>query len=310
MKYLPFYQNCIGCSNKEQVFQYLTTNFVESIKYWNYLVSWNKVFGNVKSLEIDLNTLNYLVGKPDVETEFRMLLTQQPSIARTIPILLAARDKDFTILTDYKGGSFQYERFSFSASQQLTPTEIDKAVLFAKNTGLLALFETRSIKSVPDYVIGVEVGLDTNGRKNRSGTSMETIVGKLLAEIAQKNNFQLIVQATAKKIQQDWGVNLQVDKSSRTFDFAVGWAGKLYLIETNYYGGGGSKLKATAGEYKFLHDFLVAQGHQFIWITDGFGWKTTTRSLEEAFNHLDYILNLKMVTSGILQEILEGKEES
>ena len=78
---------------------------------------------------------------------------------------------------------------------------------------------------------------------------------------------------------------------------------KLYLIEVNYYSGGGSKLKATAGEYKELHTFLKAQNITFIWITDGLGWQTAKSSLEETFNHNDYVINIEMLKNGILEEI-------
>ena len=80
----------------------------------------------------------------------------------------------------------------------------------------------------------------------------------------------------------------------------------LYLIETNFYRGGGSKLKSTAGEYKALQDYLRKSGHTFIWITDGFGWKTTIRPLEEAFNHIDFVLNLALVENGVLEHIIKG----
>ena len=109
----------------------------------------------------------------------------------------------------------------------------------------------------------------------------------------------------ASEIKRSWGIDVQVDKSSRRFDFAVRKEQSLYIIETNFYGGGGSKLKATAGEYKSLFDFLSAQSIKFIWITDGLGWKTTLRPLEEAFNHIEYTLNLKMVASGLFEEIIK-----
>ena len=98
---------------------------------------------------------------------------------------------------------------------------------------------------------------------------------------------------------------MPVDKSSRRYDFAVHNGQSLYLIETNFYGGGGSKLKATAGEYKALQDYLRKSGHTFIWITDGLGWKTTIRPLEEAFNHIDFVLNLAFVESGVLEHIIK-----
>jgi len=305
MKYDAIYQTTIGCANPAEVFAYLTGSLIESITYWEYFVGWNKAQNNLRPFEIDLNTLNYLVGKPNVEAEFRLLLEQQPGIARLIPLLLACREKKFTILTDYSSGIFQYETFSFNTENLLTSAEIDKLCRFARETRLLEMFGNGRIKSVPDYVFGVEVGLDSNARKNRSGTQMDTIVNQLLVEICNHYSYSLIRQATPRQLRTEWGINIAVDKANRTFDFAVRANDKLYLVETNYYGGGGSKLKATAGEYKQLYDFLTRQGHKFIWITDGAGWITAKNSLEEAFYHLEHLLNLKMVTSGFCSTFLK-----
>lgn len=304
MKSLPVYRNLLNCSTASQVFKYFSTSLNDSITYWDYFVNWEKVLGNVQDFEIDLNTLNYLVGKENIEEEFKSLLSRQPSIARLIPILLACRETDFKILTDFAGGNLQYENFSFDLSSPLTKQDVDKFCRFMSKTKLLDLFRSRRLKSVPDYVLGVEVGLDSNGRKNRGGTSMENIVESLLTPICNTHNLSLMKQATSEKVREQWGIDLQVDKSSRRFDFAVKRKNTLILIETNYYSGGGSKLKATAGEYKSLYNFLVAQGHLFIWITDGLGWQSTLRPLEETFNHIDYTLNLKMVLVGILEHIL------
>jgi len=100
---------------------------------------------------------------------------------------------------------------------------------------------------------------------------METIVETLLSYICQNNQLSFISQATSQRIQMKWGINFQVDKSERRFDFAVKNEDVLYLIETNFYGGSGSKLKATAGDYKALFNVISSQGHKFIWITDGLG---------------------------------------
>ncbi|WP_363322869.1 DpnII family type II restriction endonuclease [Aliarcobacter butzleri] len=76
-------------------------------------------------------------------------------------------------------------------------------------------------------------------------------------------------------------------------------------MEVNYYIGGGSKLKETTGEYKYLYDFLKAQYIHFIWITDGKGWLTSLNSLEETFVHNDYVINLEMLKNDILKEIIK-----
>lgn len=304
MKLLKEFETVIDCNSVEAAFKYFTSTINKSNTYWDYFVNWEKVFGNIKEIEIDLNTINYLVGKENIEVTFKELLKRQGSLVRLIPILLACRENKFTILTSYVGGDFKYEDFKFENKNILTDAEIDKAYRFASNTGLLTIFQNKKIKNILDYVIGVEVGLDSNGRKNRGGTTMERIVEELLKPICKRNGIVYMTQATATRIKAEWGITIRVDKSTRRFDFAVKKSNKLCFIETNYYGGGGSKLKATAGEYKSLYDFLLRDGHAFIWITDGEGWNSTLRPLEETFRHIDYTLNLNMLCKGMLEAIL------
>lgn len=305
MKFNPVFQQYIGCSNTSESFQHLQDTLTDSITLWDYFVNWSKVIKNFRQIEIHLNLLNYLVGKNDIEGEFKRLLYQYPHLACVIPVLLACRNSDFKILIDYAGGSLLYKTFNFK--KNMTEKEVDDILEFTQKTGLLELFKNKTITSIPDYVLGVEVGLDSNARKNRGGIIMETIVESLLRPICQEHNLLLMPQATAPKIKNEWGIKVKVDKSTRRFDFAVKNEDTLYLIETNFYGGGGSKLKATAGEYRALFDFVSSQGHKFIWITDGLGWKSTLRPLEETFNYIDYTLNLNMITTGLLSALIIHK---
>jgi type II restriction enzyme len=134
---------------------------------------------------------------------------------------------------------------------------------------------------------------------------MENVVRAYLEVFAKKNRFEFIEQATAPRIFEKWGFKVPVDKSTRKFDFAISDSNKLVLMEVNFYGGGGSKLKATAGEYKGLNRILNDAGHMFVWVTDGQGWATTIRPLREAFNEIDYLWNLKMLNSGCLSELFD-----
>jgi type II restriction enzyme len=304
MKFLDIYKKRYSLSDQDGVFNFLTTSWISSIKYWDYFVNWNKVTKNVDNLEIDLNLLDYLVGKDDVETEFKNLLRKYPNVIRLLPILLACREKEFTILTEYSNGYFVFEHFQFNEQKELSNGEIEKLCRFAKESGLLDIFKKKIVKSVPDYVIGIEVGLDSNGRKSRSGSAMEKIVESFLRSVTEKSGFDYISQADSEKVKTAWGIKLYVDKSDRKFDFIVRIKDKLFLIETNYYGGGGSKLKATAGEYKSLFELANLHGYGFVWITDGLGWQSARLPLREAFDKLDFILNLKMITDGVLDEVL------
>ncbi|OGW04565.1 MAG: restriction endonuclease [Nitrospinae bacterium RIFCSPLOWO2_01_FULL_39_10] len=304
MKYSSIFKDKIGCKNEKEVFSYLITNLNDSIRSWDYFVNWKKVIGNIRDIEVDLNILNYLIGKEKIEQEFEYLLQRHPKILRLIPILIACREHNYKILTDLSIKDLKYEDFSFEDKKSLTDKEISKAVRFVSKSGLLKLFKDKTIKNVVDYTIGIEVGLDSNGRKNRGGTAMEKIIETYIKGICNSHGFSYVIQATSEKVFDKWGLKLSIDKSSRRFDFALYNGKKLYLIESNYYGGGGSKLKSTAGEYKALYDFISKDGHKFIWVTDGIGWQSTSRPLEETFNYIEYLLNLKMLTQGLFEDII------
>lgn len=301
MKYSNIFKKRINSDNANAVFEYLIKTLKATITGWDYFVNWAKVFDNIRDVEVDLNILNYLIGKGNIEKEFDSLLDKHPSVARLIPILIACRENKFQILKDYDRDSFRYETYNFGKPDSIQKLKI---IEFARRSGFLDLLKTKRIKSIVDYVIGVEVGLDSNGRKNRGGKSMETIVEFFVKDICQRRNFDYIKEASSQKVFAKWGLRLKVDKTSRRIDFAINNNNQLFLIETNFYGGGGSKLKSTAGEYKSMFDFWKSDGHQFIWITDGYGWQKTRLPLQETFNYTDYILNLEMVAKGLLEDIV------
>ena len=147
--------------------------------------------------------------------------------------------------------------------------------------------------------------MDTNARKNRTGTSMETICETYVKKLCDKYGYSYISQATAAKIKSEFGRTIHLDKINRRFDFAINTPSNCYLIEVNFYSAGGSKLKATAGEYKELSDMLSTQGLGFIWFTDGKGWNTAKTALQETFEHNDYIFNLDMIKDGVLEEVIK-----
>ena len=279
-------------------FNHLVSTLRSSIKTWDYFVNWNKVFTNSASFEIALNKLNYLLGKDDLQGEFYRLYESNPDIAKALPVLLAVRENNLEI---YNKTSKELESYDFSGEGG----DVNKYFEFLDKSGLIKLFQRDGIKNLVDYVIGVEVGLDSNGRKNRGGTLMEEIVGLFLEDFCKQNNLKYIPQASPSKIKLKWNFDIVVDKSERSFDFAIynPQSNKIKLFETNFYNSGGSKLKAVCGEFRSLYDELKRQNIEFIWITDGLGWHTAKRPLEETYNHNDYIFNLFMLEDGALNEL-------
>lgn len=290
----------------EATFKYLLDTLKDSIKGWDYFVNWDKVNNNIKDIEIQLNILNYLIGKEDIKEEAKYLIKTHPEVVSAIPILVACRENNFQIVSVDEVSLLKTKNYAFNNCKSLDDKQVDDIVEFMSESKILDLLSTKSIKNVVDYVFGVEVGLDSNGRKNRSGHAMEDIVEKFVSKMCEERGFKYLKEATPSHINSEWGYNVTVDKSARRFDFAINTGKKLYLIETNYYGGGGSKLKATAGEYKTLYDTVTKDGHEFIWVTDGKGWLTASRPLEETFNHNKYIVNLTMLEQEILSEIINN----
>jgi len=306
MNNLDFYEKALDCQTEDQVFEYLINNLKPSILLWSYFVNWDKVLKNTKQIEISLNIMNYLIGKDDFDKEFKYLLKENPKIAFIIPALLVrngSNQKKFQILVDYKNKKLIYDNYDFT-KEQLSEDDIEKYLFFIKQTGLIDLFTNKKIKNLVDYMVGVEAGIDSNGRKNRGGHTMEDIVEVFISDLCIKNNFKYLKEANAQKIKQEFGYEVPVDKSSRRYDFVINNNRELLLVETNFYGGGGSKLKSTAGEYRNLFDILNGQ-YKFLWITDGYGWKKTSKPLRETFEHNDYLFNLMMLENGILEHLIK-----
>ncbi len=304
MKYLDFYSKILNCNTEDDVFKYFINNLKPSILLWSYFVNWDKVIKNTKKIEIALNSLNYLIGKEDFDKEFKHLVKENPSVIKAIPSLIVRDGSNslrFKILIDYKHKKFVYEDYDFTVTKP-TGKDIEKYLYFIKESGLKDLIVSKKIKNLVDYMIGVEAGLDSNGRKNRSGHSMENIVEFFIKDLCDRKNLEYIKEADAGKIKDKWNIDVPVDKSSRRYDFVINNGRELIIFETNFYGGGGSKLKSTAGEYRNLYDVLDGK-YKFIWITDGYGWKTTERPLRETFDHNEYVFNLDMVEKGILDYI-------
>jgi len=307
MKPIKFYSDVLECNDDDKVFDYLINHLKPSNMLWSYFVNWEKVIKNTKNIEIELNILNYLIGKEDFDKEFKMLVKRNPSIVKVIPALAVRTGKNtnkFQILVDYANKKLIYKDFDFTIEKP-TDTDILGYLDFIKSTGLKDLLISKRIKNLVDYTIGVEAGLDSNARKNRGGKSMEKITGSFVKDVCDKFGFKYLEEANAAKIKSVLGYDVAVDKSSRRYDFVIDNGQELFIIETNFYGGGGSKLKSTAGEYKGLYDVLKEK-YKFIWITDGYGWITTRRPLREAFNHNDYIFTLDLLEKGVLESVLNS----
>ncbi|MBA1433675.1 type II restriction endonuclease [Bombilactobacillus bombi] len=296
--------------NDDKFAYFLKTRFItnRTPKYW---VNWDNVMSNMQEHELNLNTLNYLVGKDNIKEIAYKLFQQQPQLLKSIPILLASRDLKMDVLTLEKDNKMSTYTVDFSHPDL---HKLNQYLDFMEETGLLHFLSKGLKESLVDYLLGVQVGLDTNGRKNRSGAQNELILSRNLKAITKFNsNLEFITQATAKNIESHWRIKVPEmlqsgKKGGRRYDGAVynTKQDSVTIIETNFYGSGGSKLKAVAGEFMSLYETSLkdTSNVKFVWISDGPGWDQAKNPLREAFDVIPTIINLHMVKSGMLEEII------
>lgn len=272
------------------------SEFKDSISSYGYYIDFEKVYRNLDNLKIELNILNSLIGEKNIEEKFLSLLDKYPEVLKCIPILLAVRQQEIFAM-DPKG-AFKY---NFKA-KNVSPEQYS---YFMKETGLYDLLSNHIINNLVDYVCGVEVGLDSNGRKNRGGHLMEDVVEEFIKKTGKEYYKEMYVTS----IEKNWGVDLSSvsseGKATKRFDFVVKTENQIYVFETNFYTGGGSKLNETARSYKMLSQQIrETEGVTFIWVTDGVGWKSARRNLEQTFDVMDTIFNIKELEDGVLEQIL------
>ena len=309
MKLLKYYTDK-DYNSELPAFNYFLSSLRNSIFTWDYYVDFNKSIRNADKIKEELIKMNSLIGLPpdEIEDAFIDLLKTDSKIRKIIPILIAIRTEKMNgieIIDDLDTLESESKIHLFDPRVPITREVEEDLVNFFKFSGLKELLEKSRISNLYDYCIGIEVGMDTNARKNRTGTNMENLVESVLSNFCERKGYKCMVQATHSKIKSEWGIDIVVDKINRRFDFAImDAARKLHLFEVNYYSGGGSKLKATAGEYKEVYNMLSSQDIQFIWVTDGMGWLTAKTALYETFLHNEFVINLEMISNGILEQII------
>ena len=303
MKQHSAFKNILNCHNEDEVFAYLIKNLKPSNNLWSYFVNWDKVYENVRKLEINLNLLNYLIGKQNFDDEFKTLIKEQPQVVSVLPALVVSREKKFNILIDYQNKKLVYENYDFSI-KKTTDKDIEKYLHFVKESGLKDLICSGKIKSLVDYMLGVEAGLDSNGRKSRGGTSMSQIVECFIKDLCQRKSYKYITEANAQKIKKEFGYEIPSHQySSKRYDYVIDTGTEPILFEVNFYNDGGSKLSETAKAYREVEAFLDKK-YKFVWITDGQGWLKAHNALHDTFVHNDYLLTLAMLEQGILDELI------
>jgi type II restriction enzyme len=293
-------------------FNELMLSLKKSITPADFFVDFPKVYVNIKEYELHLNILNTLIGKENIEEEFAELIKQYPEVMRSIPILLATHEHKFNIinaptmdmLKSIKDKNFKFLEEKFICYDfEAIDHPIEDYAEFLKSSGLFDLISNRKIKNLVDYAIGIEVGLDSNSRKNRSGKIMEDVV----EEFFKLAGIHYQTQMKYKDIDEQYGTNLcSIGKSTKKFDFVFKSPNnnELIVMEVNCYGTQGSKPNETAKSYIELNDKIKAMNNvKFVWITDGNGWNSSRLNLEDAYDNIEHLYTIKDLEDGILNKL-------
>lgn len=264
---------------KEQ-FELFMSQLKETNATLDFFCDFEKINENVEAIAMKLNQLNYLVGQEDLDAAIRRLWNENSSAFSVMEILIAVRASDNKKVITSNGLVKNLSRYYDS---------VEEVIEFVHGTGLDKVLKNKQVKNLVDYVFGVETGLDTNARKNRSGYLMENQVADVFSKAGI--NYRQEVYST------EYPELAVLGEDKKRFDFVIETPQCNYLIEVNFYSGGGSKLNEVARAYSELSPKINAvNGFRFVWITDGKGWNYAKNKLEEAFYAIPDIYNLTTLT--------------
>ncbi len=258
----------------------------------DYFTDFKKIKSNVNKISIKLNQLNYLIGKENLKEAITELYEENPKVFEVLDILIAIRKNKNAKTFNNKGEIVLLDTYF---------TSVESILEYIEETGLGEVFRNKDITNLVDYVFGIEVGLDTNARKNRGGENMSKAVSLIFDKAGVK--YQKEVNST------EFPEILSLGADVKRFDFVIKTEKKTYLIETNFYNSGGSKLNETARAYSDVAPKINQYpNYEFVWITDGQGWLTAKNKLEEAFSIIPSMYNLTTLEDFIkkiqLEEVL------
>lgn len=266
----------MSAHTKEQ-FDLFISQLQETNQTLDFFCDFDKISQNVEDIKLSLCMLNSLIGSSDLRKSVETIWKRDKSAFGVMDILIAVRSEGKKKVLDSLGQCVVLNTLFNS---------VDGVMEFLENTGLAEIFQSKKINDLVDYVFGIETGLDTNARKNRSGHVMEDMV----ARIFEKNG----IHYRQEVYSSEWPTITRVlGDDEKRFDFVIKTAAKTYLIEVNFYSGGGSKLNEVARSYSDIAPKINSvSGFEFVWITDGIGWKSAKNKLQEAYSIIPSIYNL------------------
>ena len=267
-------------AHTEQEFKTFMSQLKETNQSLNFFCDFDKINSNVENIKLSLCMLNSLIGSTNLRASVETIWNRDKTAFNVMDILIAVRSEEKKKVLNSLGECVVLDTLFHS---------VDGVMEFLTDTGLADVFQTQKITNLVDYVFGVETGLDSNARKNRSGHVMEDVVADLFADNG--------ITYRKEVYSSEWSALTQaLGEDEKRFDYVVETPNKIYLIEVNFYSGGGSKLNEVARAYSEIAPKINAvEGFEFVWITDGIGLNSAKSRLQEAFYTIPSIYNLTSI---------------
>lgn len=277
----------MGYSSLEEYSNDFLNTLLASNHTYEFYVNWEKVYDNLKGHVVEISILNSLnkVSEDELEDNFYQILVNYPEVVPILPTILAIRDKKVPIfsIADKSSKIINFSKNNF---------DLDEIFEFSQETGLLNLFN--NIDDLYSYLVGTEVGLDTNARKNRSGSIFEDAVGSLLEEkLKDKSEYSFLEEEYVSQVHRN-----------KRFDYVI-FKNNVpkFVFECNFYNSTGSKPIEVAHAYANLQNDIDTTDLIFIWVTDGQGWNKMFTTLMNVAEDIDFIVNYNMLNK-ILDKML------
>lgn len=147
----------------------------------DFFCDFEKIESNVSDIKLSLCMLNSLIGAADLRKSVEAIWKRDRTAFRVMDILIAVRSNGKKVILDSSGQCVVLDSLF---------TSVDGVMEYLEETGLADIFRQKKINDLVDYVFGIETGLDSNARKNRSGHVMEKWLQIFLIKI---------ISLTAKK---------------------------------------------------------------------------------------------------------------
>ncbi len=264
----------------QEQFERFMSQLKETNQTLDFFCDFEKISANVENIKLSLCMLNSLIGAANLRSAVETIWKRDKSAFNVMDILIAVRSEGQKKVLNSLGECIVMDNLFQS---------VDGVMEYLNNTGLAEVFQLQKVKDLVDYVFGIETGLDTNARKNRSGHIMEAQVASIIA----KHNLIFRQEVYSS----EWpALTAALGDDEKRFDFVIETKQKTYLFEVNFYSGGGSKLNEVARSYSDIAPKINAvPGFEFVWITDGVGWKSAKNKLQEAYNIIPSVFNLTTI---------------